>query len=270
MKSANSLAVVISTYNKPEYLQLVLEGYRQQSSQQFSIYIADDGSKQDTKELIQMLQVDFPVQIHHCWHEDLGFRKSRIHNIAFAKVEEPYLLLTDGDCIPHPNLVQQHLHHAKHGHFMNGSRILLQKSYTQDLCSGEKKLPQRASLFFWINQRFQENINRIIPLLIPRTSIKRPQQLAGIRGCHLSCWKHDLLAIDGYDESFEGWGREDSDLVSRLFHAGIQRADLIGTPVFHLWHHEEPRTKLQKNDKHLQQCLREKRIKANKGISYHD
>ena len=260
------VAVVISTYNSPAFLQLVLEGYRKQTDLNFSIYIADDGSDDETRALIARQQIDFPVPIHHVWHEDLGFRKARIHNITIQQIDKPYLLLTDGDCVPLPRTVETHRNVAKQNHLISGGRVLLSQQWTERLSSGDVELHSDASLTEWLSHRLKNNINRILPLCIPPHLGRANRKLRGIRGCHVSCWLDDLRKINGFDESYEGWGREDSDLVARLFHAGIYRIDLRGMPVLHLWHREEKREQLNKNDLLLAECLESKRIEAMKGL----
>ena len=110
-------------------------------------------------------------------------------------------------------------------------------------------------------------INRLLPLLLPASLSSASKKLAGIRGCHLSLPTQALLKINGFDESFEGWGREDSDLAARLLHAGYHRKSLRGWPVLHLWHEEFSRHKLENNDSMLQACLHEQRIAAIRGIN---
>lgn len=259
------LAVIISTYNKPAYLRLVLEGYRRQHCHNFSIYIADDGSGTDTRELIECIRRDFPTPIEHIWHEDRGFRKARIHNLALQHVREPCILLTDGDCIPLPHLVETHLRLASAGSFISGSRILLSKNWSSRLfLSGEIDTGMSAAQWLW--HRLKGDINRLAPLLKPVSLSVPNTRLAGIRGCHLACHRDDLIRINGFDESYQGWGREDSDLVARLFHAGLTRRNLHGMPVLHLWHEEYSRHRLDVNDDLLQACLRERRIEAVKGL----
>lgn len=262
---AGKLAVIISTYQNPAMLRLVLEGYRRQTNRNFSIYIADDGSGPETRELIEAYRRDFPVPIMHLWHEDQGFRKARIHNRAIREVVEPYILLTDGDCIPLPNLVAAHLNHASRGHFISGRRILLSKPLTGRLLSDEEKLADNFRQ--WLQLRLRGEVNRLLPMFIPPYLSGPNNKLTGIRGCHLSLWRDDLVAINGFDEAYEGWGREDSDLVARLLHAGIRRRNLQGTPVLHLWHRENPRQQLDANDVLLKQCLDEQRIKAVVGLA---
>lgn len=260
-----SLAVVISTYNAPHFLRLVLEGYRRQHDTNFSIYIADDGSTEETTRLIQQMQDDFPVKIHHFRQKDKGFRKARIHNRVIQKIHEPQTLLTDGDCIPLPELVATHRRVAGGGYFINGSRILISRQYTHHLCKLNAFETNRSSIW-WFKQRISAHINRFTPLFMP-VSLSRPsRQLEGIRGCHLACPTTALHRVNGFDENFEGWGREDSDLCARLLHAGLSRRNLRGQPVLHLWHPESSRQHLAQNDHILQACLDERRIEAVTGL----
>jgi glycosyltransferase involved in cell wall biosynthesis len=263
-----SLAVIISTYNNPDFLRLVLHAYASQSDLNFRVYIADDGSNEATRELIEQITPTFPVPIQHIWHKDDGFRKARVHNLTLQQVKEPYVLLTDGDCIPHPHLIQSHRRLAQANTLLCGSRILLSQGYTQHLC--QTKQTPSFSIPNYVNQRIKGNINRIFPLIMPPHLSSPNQKLSGIHGCHISCHTKDLFNINGFDESFEGWGREDSDLVARLFHNGIQRRNLRGTPVLHLWHQENSRARLNDNDALLQACLTEKRQQAIKGIAQLD
>ncbi|MDX8404815.1 MAG: glycosyltransferase [Mariprofundus sp.] len=259
------MAVVISTYNSAAFLRLTLEGYRQQSDLHFSIYIADDGSNEDTASMVRELQADFPVPIHHIWQADDGFRKARIHNEVIRRIQEPYTLLTDGDCIPLPGLIEAHRRCARSDAFISGSRILLSRDWTGQL-STKIDFITTHNVLWWLAQRLQGHINRLLPLLLPTALSSPNSQLEGIRGCHLSCYSDALHRINGFDEAYEGWGREDSDLTARLFHAGLKRCNLRGTPVLHLWHKENPRSSLNDNDATLQTCLNEKRIKAVCGL----
>ena len=265
MHTMPSLAVVISTYNAPDFLHLTLEGYRKQSDLNFSIYIADDGSKKETTELIQQFQKTFPVPIQHISQTDNGFRKARVHNKVIARIKEPYTLLTDGDCIPLPGLVASHRRFSGDRYFISGSRILLSQPWTVQLCHTGQLTTDQSALS-WFRQRLAGNINRLIPLLIPARLGSASEKLAGIRGCHLSCPTSALIQINGFDEAFEGWGREDSDLTARLMHAGFKRRNLRGLPVLHLWHEEFSRHRLEENDEMLQTCLDEKRIEAVCGL----
>jgi len=260
-----ALAVVISTYNQPDFLRLTLEGYRRQTDRNFCIYIADDGSTAQTKRVIASVQADFPVPVHHLWQADNGFRKARIHNRVISQIRETHTLLTDGDCIPLPGLVAAHRRFAGDNYFISGSRVLLSQRYSESLCRSPYFDTARSGAWWW-KQRLCGNINRILPLLLPTALAEPSLQLAGIRGCHLSCPTAALMRINGFDEQFEGWGREDSDLTARLLHAGFKRRNLRGQAVLHLWHQESSRQQLADNDAMLQACLNERRIEAVCGL----
>ncbi len=265
MTPVRRMAVLVSTYNRPAYLRLVLEGYRRQDDTNFALYIADDGSGAETRVLIKAFAADAPFPVRHVWHEDRGFRKCRIHNRALRRIGEDYIILTDGDCVPLPGLVAAHRRHAERACFLSGDRVLLSRTCTELLCRmGANALPDNIA--GWLGMRLHGHINRLLPLLLPvRTGIPNTR-LKGIRGCHLSCWRDDIMRVNGFDEQFEGWGREDSDLAARLLHAGNRRCNLRGVPVLHLWHEEEPRHHLDVNDAMLRECLESGRIRALKGI----
>jgi len=259
------IAVLVSTYNRPAYLRCVLAGYRRQTDNGFALYIADDGSGPETCRLIEAFARDVPFPVRHIWHEDRGFRKCRIHNRALRLIGEDYIILTDGDCVPPPRLVAAHRRYAERGCFLSGDRILCSQAWTQQLCRmTSARFP--ASFTGWLDLRLRGEINRLLPLLLPVRTGAPNTRLKGIRGCHLSCWRDDIMRVNGFDEQFEGWGREDSDLAARLLHAGNYRRNLRGVPVLHLWHEEEPRHRLDTNDTMLRECLESRRIRALKGV----
>ena len=94
------LSVIITTYNSEEWLQKVLVGYSIQTEQDFEVVVADDGSAEKTKAVIESFQNQFKFPIVHVWQEDNGFQKCKILNKAILKTKSDYLLFTDGDCIP--------------------------------------------------------------------------------------------------------------------------------------------------------------------------
>ena len=65
-----SISVIISTYNKPHFLEKVLTGYSFQTFKDFEIIIADDGSSNETKEIIEKFERIISQEIYHVWHED--------------------------------------------------------------------------------------------------------------------------------------------------------------------------------------------------------
>jgi predicted glycosyltransferase involved in capsule biosynthesis len=65
----------------------------------------------------------------------------------------------------------------------------------------------------------------------------------------MAFWRSDVVAVNGFNEAFESWGREDSEFVVRLLNSGIRRKDLrLGGVAYHLYHDEASRTMLKQND----------------------
>ncbi|RME82546.1 MAG: glycosyltransferase [Zetaproteobacteria bacterium] len=269
MPFPEKIGVVISTYNKPHELELVLNGYRDQSDLDFAIYIADDGSDVHTKIMIDRIRKSFPTPVAHIWQEDRGFRLARIRNRALAQALTDgcdYVIITDGDCIPLPDLIASHRRWATEGCFLNGERLLLSEKLTHELLAHPWPIHQESRLSL-LGRAKKREINRMLPLLMPVHAGPATRKLRGLRGCHMSFWSKDLEYVNGFDEAFEGWGREDSDLAARLFHAGIRRRNLRGIPLLHLWHPEAPRAHLSKNDELLQETIRTRRVRARKGLA---
>jgi glycosyltransferase involved in cell wall biosynthesis len=245
------ISVLLATYNWPEALSLCLQGLREQTNKDFEIIICDDGSKDETKKLITQFQTDFPAPITHLWQEDLGFRKTLILNQGIKHAKGDYLVFLDGDCIPQHDFIAQHFKLSEKNHLVTGSRILTNERFSQILCSGgtwsRQKLIQH--FFSWSIQGF---INKWLPIFIklPDHSgrLYKEFEWRRIKGCNMACWKTDALAINGFDESFTGWGHEDADFVFRLQKNGvIRKSGAWATEVIHLWHKMADKEAAEKN-----------------------
>ena len=264
-----SIAVIVTTYNRPDALKAVLEGYLAQHDQNFELLVADDGSKSDTAELVRQYQQRAPFKIRHIWQEDDGFRAAAIRNRALAATQADYIIFTDGDCVPRVDFIQLQRKLAEPGWFLAGNRLLLSAALTQSVL--DKNLPIQA----WTNSEWrtikqQGGIERMLPLFTLPLGILRkfsPKRWKGAKTCNLSAFRKDLAMVNGLDESYTGWGMEDSDLVIRLIRAGIyNKSARFSAPVFHLWHQENDRSHLEKNKLRLQQILSATHILAIKGI----
>ena len=114
------ISVIVSTYNAEEWLEKVLIGYNNQTYKNFELIVADDGSRLFTKELIDSYAKNFAVPLRHIWHEDLGYRRQEILNVAIMEASFEYIIMTDGDCIPRADFVAVHAQHAEKGKFLSG------------------------------------------------------------------------------------------------------------------------------------------------------
>jgi hypothetical protein len=203
------------------------------------------------------------------WHEDQGFRAAAIRNRALAATRADYIVFSDGDCVPTHHFVAQHQRLAEAGWFVAGNRALLSPAFT------ERVLRERIPIHDWTRADWlvawmRRDINRWLPLLtLPDGNFRKsaPQRWDGVKTCNLAAWRADLMRVNGLDETYSGWGLEDSDLVIRLLHAGVQhKSARFAAPVFHLWHAENDRSRLVENQRLLDALLGSKRSVAAVGI----
>jgi glycosyltransferase involved in cell wall biosynthesis len=259
-----SCALVISTYNWPIALNLCLRSVFRQTLMPNEIIVADDGSRSDTKELIDSLSQEYRFPIKHCWQEDKGFRLSRSRNNAILASTSDYLIFIDGDILLHKQFVKDHLTYAQQGAFVNGSRVMLANRITEKLCSGEV---MKVGLRFVFEKN---NINGFRLPLLHRFIIGPQYTIQRIKGCNMAFWRSDLLQTNGFDESYEGWGREDSDIAIRLMNMGVKRKNLkFAAIAFHLYHASQDKSKTNHNDAILQQVINSKSFWAKVGINEH-
>ena len=74
--------------------------------------------------------------------------------------------------------------------------------------------------------------------------------------------------MNGYNEAFVGWGREDSELAVRLMKIGLRRLDVRGWALcYHLWHPPASRAGLSENDDLLAQAQRSGATRCEFGVS---
>jgi len=267
------IAVVVTTYNRPDALAAVLEGYLAQTDPEFEVIVADDGSAPDTRAVVDALAPRARFPVRHVWQEDAGFRAAAIRNKALALTAAEYVIFTDGDCIPAPDFVARHRRLAEPGWFLSANRVLLTEGFTRRLLA--ERLPvHRWGLLRWLGAWLRRDVNRWLPLLRLPDGAWRKRGAArweGAKTCNLSAWRADLARVNGLDERYSGWGLEDSDLVIRLLHAGVRhKSARFAAPVFHLWHHENDRSRLAANRHRLDELLRSDRVRAAAGLDQYD
>lgn len=268
---AKLISVIVSTYNRPDALEACINSFCQQIERNFEIIIADDGSTEETRQLINILSAKSPVPIIHVYQPDCGFQLSRIRNKAVAKSKGDYILFVDGDCMVRPDFVAKHRQLASPNYFVAGNRVLLDQAFTEEVLANKQPLYLKGLLFF-LGLRFGKKINRLVPMLsLPLGFVRylQPRNWRKAVGCNTAMWKNDFIRLNGYDELFEGWGYEDSDLVIRLIHAGIKRKEgRFAVPVLHLWHPQNDKSKQDKNYQRLMERLEQKDFMlAKKGVS---
>jgi len=262
-------AVILTTYNRPDALRAVLDGYRAQDTHDFELIVADDGSTCETAALVAQYRRDMPVRLEHVWQEDRGFRAGAVRNRALARTSADYVIFSDGDCVPPAFFVTRHRALAEPQCFLAGNRVLLSEAFTAAVL--DRGIPIHTwSTARWLAAWLRRDVNRALPLVrLPDGAFRKraPKRWEGVKTCNFSAWRADLLRANGFDERYAGWGLEDSDLVVRLLHADLRhKSARFAAPVFHLWHRENDRSQLAENRSRLEEILASDRVAALEGL----
>ena len=226
------------------------------------VLVADDGSGKETQSLLTDFAKKCPIPFRHIWQEDKGFRLAQIRNKAIAASSSDYLIVVDGDMILHPSFVQTHLVNAQKKYFIQGSRVLLSKELTH------QSIQSKQTRFSPFQAGITNRLNAVNHSFLSKILSKEKNTHVGVRGCNMAFWKEDVLQVNGFNENFQGWGREDSEFVVRLLNSGVKRKNIKGAAVaYHLYHPENKAAdKLNKNDLLLQEAIKEKCVWCEKGI----
>lgn len=265
------LSIVITTYNAEEWLRKVLYGYSVQSELDFELVIADDGSNESTRKVIADFLLKFKYPIIHVWQPDDGFQKCKILNKAILKTNSDYLLFTDGDCIPRKDFVEKHLKNKEKGYFLSG---------------GYFKLPMITSNS--ISSLEIENGDCFKPKWLISNGVKKSFKLSKLienkwicqflnwvtptkktfNGHNTSCFKVDLLAVNGFNEEMQ-YGGLDREVGERLFNLGIKAKQIRYSAVcIHLDHKRSYKSSesIEKNNTIRRYNRKHNVIKVNNGI----
>ena len=225
------------------------------------IIVADDGSKRDTGELIRKIAGESPVEVLHLWQEDKGFRPGWIRNKSIARCKGEYIILIDGDVILHNKFLVDHKNLAKRNMFTQGSRVLLTQPKTVQV------LREQKIGFTPFESGLNNRHNAIYSLTLARILSGKRQSLKGVRSCNFAFWKSDGISVNGFNEDFVGWGREDSEFAARLMHNGVGRQNIKFRGImYHLYHPMQSRNSLPENDKLLENTIMNKLTWCSNGI----
>jgi glycosyltransferase involved in cell wall biosynthesis len=254
-------SLIITTYNRPKALSLVLRSVELQRKAPFEIIIADDGSDEKTNKVISNFKSSSGLNIIHSFQSDKGFRVARSRNKAIAKANCEYIVLIDGDMILHRNFIYDHEKNAKFGYFIQGTRVLIGQSKVNEIFE-----TNFLDVNFFTNGLMNRK-NAIHSNLLSFIFSKNKNFLTGIKTCNVAFYKDDCLSVNGFNNKFEGWGNEDSEFFARLMNKGIIRKTLRFNAIqFHLWHNEESKASLLENEILFNKTINERLQWCEKGI----
>ncbi len=255
-------AILVSTYNWPQALELAVKSIFRQTDLPDEILIADDGSGDETQEMVEILKKESPIPIKYIWHPDKGFRLSAIRNRAISECEMDYLIQVDGDIILHEKFVEDHMSISREGFFVSGKRAYIKQRESR-LMIDNSSVKVR---FFKLKDKMQ--VVRLPHFMNFRrlSSIYNPNK--GIKGSNMAFWMKDLYLVNGYDENLEMWGFEDKEIAARLINNGILKKRVRYRCLsYHLYHNETSKANLKFHGEVLDKVINNKVLKCENGLS---
>ncbi len=264
------ISLIIAVYNKSEKLRLILAASERQTFRDFEVVIADDGSCDEVKKVIDDTRLNYHYDVQHIRHEDIGWRKNMILNKAVRAARASYLVFIDGDCIPQHAFLEDHWKHRKDKIVLGGRRAEMSKRWSESLTpesiqSGDF---ERIGLREWLDGitgkavavesglRFESKFFQTVFHLKNR----------GLLGSNFSIEKKYLEEINGFDEEYDAPGcGEDSDIQFRLSLIHVKHKLLRHQAIqFHLYH--PPTQSSEKSYQRFQQVIDLRRSRCEKGL----
>ena len=260
-----TVSLIISTYNRPDSLEVCLKSIARLHMLPDEVIVGDDGSTCQTALLVERFQKDFPTTLKYIHQEDAGFRLAMIRNKCVAAARGEYIIQIDGDIFLHPDFIADHVREARKGFLLKGGRVQLGPALTENICAAGEPAP--ITILTSGIEAKRANALRIPPLadwLAPRYRKNRENVL----GCNMSFFRDDFIAVNGYDESFKGWGGEDLDISFRFRNRGLGKRYLkFCALAYHLWHREAPMDSSAGNHSLARAHRDSGLIEATKGVS---
>jgi glycosyltransferase involved in cell wall biosynthesis len=258
------ISLIVTTYNWPEALNLVLKSVFLQHRMPDEVLVADDGSSAPTARVVHDWAQRMPVPLRHVWQEDIGFRAARSRNRGAAAARGDYIIYIDGDMVLDPNFVHDHARAAQPGTFVQGLRIPLS-------AQGAARMFERQTVDFGLFTPGMRRRHLAIrhPLLARCFSLNKVK-LARFKSCNMAFWRSDFIAVNGFEEGMIGWGPEDKELAVRLLNAGVRGRELrFAALAAHLHHKTRSPDGANPNDTLLASTIETRKIRCENGVDKH-
>jgi len=256
-------SLIISTYNWTQALRACLLSILNQTTPPSEIIIADDGSTDETRNLINSIKLQTNIPINHVWHKDEGFQLAKIRNKAIKQAKYDYIIQIDGDLILHPYFIIDHIKAAKEDCFVRGSRVRLTLPLTSKIFE-----TNNLDFFSIFSKEINSKFNGIRSSILKKITSRSNKSPHNMLGCNMAYWKNHALKINGYENNLIGWGHEDEEFAARLINLGLNKLKIKNTAiVYHLFHKER---KMENELEHrllIQDVIKNNSIVAKNGIN---
>lgn len=267
------ISLVISTYENPGHLRRALASHLGQRRLADEILIADDGSGESTRAVVREARANAACPMRHLRHEHRGWRKCRILNHAIRVAKGDYLVFTDGDCLAPPGWLAMHERLARPKRYLAGGDVRLPQHVTDAITLEHVRAGRATDLAFLRSLGYAPH-RQWLKLALARPLARALDLVNGLAparwsGSNASTFRANLVEINGFEERFTGWGKEDVELGLRLKHAGIRPSSIrYAAPTLHM---EHPRTYLdeailRRNVELLGQTAATRAIRAQQGL----
>lgn len=256
--------LIVTTYDWPAALDLTLKSIARQSVLPDEVIVADDGSGPETARVVQRWRGKLQAPLTHLWQPHEGFQLARSRNRAIAAAKGEYLIIVDGDMVLHRHFIADHLSAARPSSFIQGVRLLTEPA------AAERMLREGSLDLSFFSSGIRRRRHAVRSLLLSRILFRRRVGQSAIRGCNQAYWKSDLLRVNGFNEAFMGWGREDNEIAARLYNIGVCRRNLkFQALAIHLHHPPRHPQGVNPNDALLRQTIEQRQTWCRLGLDRH-
>ncbi|MDD2357529.1 MAG: glycosyltransferase [Thiovulaceae bacterium] len=270
------VSVIIAVYKDIESLSLIIEALKTQTYKNFEVIVAEDNDAQEMKDYIASIE---GLDVKHTFQEDIGVRKSRSQNNGIYKSSGEYLIFLDGDIIPYSTFIEGHVALAQRGRVLAGRRVNLNAELTKKFREGTLK-PYSLEKYYFIlgfrlmfdrNARFEQGLNVSPNSFIYKRLIANRKRNTSLIGCNFSCFRDDMVTINGFDESYgESSLPDDMDLDWRFRAYGLALYSCKNIAnTFHLFHKKQNNPTSQEQWAKFYKNKEEKKYICEQGLSQH-
>jgi glycosyltransferase involved in cell wall biosynthesis len=256
--------LIVTTYEWPAALDLTLKSIARQSQAPGEVIVADDGSAPETARVVDRWRACIRAPVTHLWQPHEGFRLARSRNRAIAAATGNYLIIVDGDMVLHRHFVADHLNAARSNSFIQGVRLLT------NAVTAERMLREGCMDLSFFSRGIRRRRHAVRSLPLSRMLFWQKVGQEAIRGCNQAYWKSDLARVNGFNEAFVGWGREDNEIAARLYNIGVRRRNLkFQALAIHLHHPPRHPQGMNPNDALLRQTIEQGKTWCGLGLDRH-